>query len=156
MTVSLNSDPPLPQVDILSLMLGQTTNVENAELRSLQAGAAQASEQQLLQAAGARLLTGALSAPVGRAVEQTFGIDTVQITPMFGTGENDPLTASARLIIGKRISNRAYITFARALGTASRDQILVLEYDQSDTLGWVLTQNGDRTFALDFRVRRRF
>ena len=156
MTVSLNSDPPLPQVDILSLMFGQATNVENAELRSLQAGAATQSEQQLLQALGARLLTGAISAPVGRAVEQTLGIDTVQITPMLGTGENDPLTPSARLIIGKRISNRAYITFARALGTASRDQILVLEYDQSDRLGWILTQNGDRTFALDFRVRRRF
>jgi translocation and assembly module TamB len=153
---SLNSDPPLPQIDIMSLLLGQTTDVQNAELRSLRPGAATQSEQQLLQAAGARLLTGAISAPVGRAVGETLGIDTVQIAPMLGTGENDPLTPSARLIIGKRISNRAYITFARALGTASRDQILVLEYDQSDTLGWVLTQNGDRTFAIDFRVRHRF
>ena len=52
-------------------------------------------------------------------------------------------------------SARAYVTFARALGNVSRDQILVLEYDQNDRVGWVLTQNSvDRTFSIDFRVRR--
>ena len=57
---------------------------------------------------------------------------------------------------GRRLSNRAYITFARALGGTQREQIIILEYDQNDRLGWVVTQNGDRTFALDFRVRHRF
>ena len=81
----------------------------------------------------------------------------MQITPTLGN-ETDPLTPSARVVIGKRISNRAYLTFARALGSSSseRDQIIVLEYDQNDRLGWVITQNGDGTFALDFRVRHRF
>ena len=32
----------------------------------------------------------------------------------------------------------------------------MLEYDQTDRLGCVLTQTGDRTFAIDFRVRRSF
>jgi hypothetical protein len=31
----------------------------------------------------------------------------------------------------------------------------VLEYDQNDRLGWVLTQNGDQTFSIDFRVQHR-
>ena len=45
-----------------------------------------------------------------------------------------------------------------ALGTSSssRDQVIVLEYDQNERLGWVFTQLGDNTFALDFRVRHRF
>ncbi len=77
------------------------------------------------------------------------------IAPTFGT-ESDPLTPSARLILGRRLSNRAYLTFARALGGTQREQIIILEYDQNDRLGWVVTQNGDRTFALDFRVRHRF
>jgi hypothetical protein len=42
------------------------------------------------------------------------------------------------------------------LGTTNRDQIIILEYDQSDRVGWVLTQNGDRQFSIDFRVRRSF
>jgi hypothetical protein len=91
---------------------------------------------------------------VTRLLGQTLGIETA-ITPTLGT-EGDPLTPSARLILGKRISNRAYVTFSRALGTTQREQIIILEYDQSDRVGWVITQNGDRTFAIDFRVRHRF
>ncbi|MCA1559381.1 MAG: translocation/assembly module TamB domain-containing protein, partial [Acidobacteria bacterium] len=154
-SASLNSDPPLPQVDIVALLFGQATNLENAELRALRPEASEANELELIRAGAARLIASPISAPVGRAVEQTLGIDTVQITPSLG-GENDLLTPSARLIIGKRISNRAYLTFARALGTAARDQIIVLEYDQNDRVGWVITQNGDHTFAFDFRVRHSF
>jgi hypothetical protein len=157
LAASLNSDPPLPEVDIISLLFGQTVNVQNAELRALRPEAAQQSQEALLRSSMTRLLTSPISAPVGRVFEQTFGIDTVQITPTLGN-ETDPLSPSARVVIGKRISTRAYLTFARALGSSSsqRDQILVLEYDQNDRLGWVITQNGDGTFALDFRVRHRF
>lgn len=153
--VTFSSDPPLSTVDIFSLLLGETDAFASgtAELRSLSAAR---SEEELLRAAGARLLGGAISAPVGRVVEQTLGLDTVQITPTFGGAESDPLSPSARLIIGKRLSNRAYVTFARALGNVVRDQSIVLEYDQSERLGWVLTQTGDHTFAVDFRVRRSF
>ena len=156
MSYSLNSDPPLSQVGIVMLLFGQTSDVENAELRTLNPGLASRSEEDLLKAAAARLLAGGLSAPVNRVVEQTFGVD-LQITPSIGSG-TDPWTPSARLILGKRISSRAYVTFARPLGTTSRDdlQIIVLEYDQNDRVGWVLTQNGDRTFSIEFRVRHSF
>lgn len=156
--VTFNSDPPLSTVDIFALLLGETAAFTEgtAELRSLSAAGTRQAEEELLKAAGSRLLGGALSAPVGRVFEQTFGLDTVQITPTFGGVEGDPLSPSARFIIGKRLSSRAYITFARALGNVVRDQSIVLEYDQSERLGWVLTQTGDHTFAVDFRVRRTF
>jgi hypothetical protein len=153
--MNLNSDPPLSSVGILLLLLGQTSAAENAELRTLNPTVASRSEQDLVMAATARLLTGSLSAPVNRAVEQTLGVD-LQITPSLGGSETDPLNTSARLILGKRLSSRAYVTFARPLGTAAgATQILVLEYDQNDRVGWVLTQNGDRTFSIDFRVQHR-
>jgi hypothetical protein len=154
---SLNSDPPLPEVDIIALLFGQDPDLTNAELRALSSTAAQQREDALLRQSMARLLVSPISAPVTRAVSQAFGIDTVQITPNLGS-ETDPLSPSARVVIGKRISNRAYLTFARALGTSSsqRDQVLVLEYDQNDRLGWVITQLGDGTFALDFRMRNRY
>jgi autotransporter translocation and assembly factor TamB len=156
MAVSLNSDPPLSQVGIALLLFGQTSSTDlNAELRMLNPTATSRSEEDLLKAATARLLTGSISAPVNRAVEQTLGVD-LQITPSIGTSETESLTPSARLILGRRLSSRAYVTFARPLGTASgATQILVLEYDQNDRVGWVLTQNGDRTFSIDFRVQHR-
>jgi hypothetical protein len=158
MNFEVNSDPPLATVDILSLIFGQatTTDLENPELRRLRPDAATQSEEQLLKVGLLRLLAGGITGSVGRAVEQTLGIDTVQISPSIGT-ETDPLTPTARLIVGKRLSSRAYITFARALATTTRsEQVIILEYDQSDRLGWVLTQNGANRFAIDFRVRRTF
>lgn len=151
----LGSDPPLPEVSIIALLVGTTTDVSNAELRALSPSGASEAEQALLGAAGARLITGSISAPVRRVVEETFRLDTAQITPTIGT-ESDSFTPSARLILGKRLSPRAYLTFSRALGNAARDQVIVLEYDQNDRVGYVLTQTGDRTFAVDFRVRRSF
>ena len=123
--------------------------------RALSASGAEAAEQALLKAAGARLLAGSISAPVRRVVEETLKLDTAQIAPTIGS-DNDPLSTSIRLILGKRLSPRAYLTFSRPLGGATRDHIIVLEYDQTDRLGFVLTQTGDRTFAVDFRVRRSF
>jgi hypothetical protein len=154
-SLTLGSDPPLPEIDIVSLLFGQTTSVENAELRALRPDVATESKEALIRAAGARLIASPISTPVRRVVEETFGLDTAQVTPTFGT-ENDPLATSARLILGKRLSPRAFLTFSKPLGTADRNQIIVLEYDQSDRLGFVITQIGESTFAVDLRVRRTF
>ena len=156
MNFSVNSDPPLSTVDILSLVFGQANAADLQNPERLRPEAATQSEEQLLRIGLLRVLTGGITGSVGRAVEQTLGVDTVQISPSIGT-EADPLTPTARLIVGKRLSSRAYLTFSRALGTTTRgEQIIILEYDQSDRLGWVLTQNGANTFAIDFRVRRTF
>ena len=50
---------------------------------------------------------------------------------------------SARVTIGKRISDRVYLTFSRSLSTSINDQILLLEYDESDRLSWILSRNED-------------
>jgi hypothetical protein len=36
------------------------------------------------------------------------------------------------------------------------DEVIRVEYDQSDRLTWVLTRNEDRSFSVEFRVRRVF
>ena len=59
-------------------------------------------------------------------------------------------------LVGKRISDRTHVTLSRAISGANRDLIVVLEHDQSDRLTWILSQNEDRTYALDFRVRHAF
>jgi hypothetical protein len=148
---SLDSDPPLANVEILGLLLGNTapTDPELAQLRS-----PQQTEQQLLQARAAQLLVSPLSAGVGRVVEQAFGVDSFQITPSLSSDplqQSSRLNPSARLTIGKRLSSRAYLTFSQSLTQQStnRDQVILLEYDQTDRLSWVLSQNEDRTYALE-------
>ena len=153
---TISSDPPLPTSDIVAVLFGQDPNLDDAELRSFSATAANQSEADLLYGLTSRLLASPFSAPVGKVAEEVLGRGaTVLITPSIGT-DTDPLAPSARLVIGKRLSSRAYLTFARALGNSTREQIIVLEYDQNDRIGWIVTQNGDRTFAIDFRVRHVF
>jgi len=152
---TISSDPPLPMSDIIGVLLGQDPNLDDAELRSFSAATASQSEQDLIRGLGSRLLSSPFSAPVGKIAEEVLGRGaTVLIRPNLGT-DTDPFT-SAHLVIGKRLSSRAYLTFARALGNSTREQIIVLEYDQNERIGWIITQNGDRTFAVDFRVRRVF
>jgi hypothetical protein len=157
LNMSLNSDPPLPTVDIISLVFGQDTgDLGSPETRRLNAQMTAQSEEQLLRAMFVRIATNIVIQPVSRVVEQSLGIDTVQIVAGLGSSV-DPLTPTARLVLGKRISTRAYLTYSKALSTTTNgDMVIVLEYDQSDRLGWVFTQTGANIFAIDMRVRRTF
>nr|MBP8274088.1 translocation/assembly module TamB domain-containing protein [Acidobacteriota bacterium] len=154
LTPVLSSDPQLPQIDIVSLLFGETdpTKLNEAELRTLDASRANLN---LLQASAARLLTSPLSAQVGKVVERTLGVDTVQITPLLGFSDTAQLSPTARVTLGKRVSDRVFVTYTRALNTG-RAEVILLEYDQSETVSWVLSKNEDQSFALDFRVRHRF
>jgi hypothetical protein len=63
---------------------------------------------------------------------------------------------SARVTIGKRISDRVFLTFSRSLSSSLNDQILLLEYDESDRFSWILSRNEDQTYAIEVRVRHIF
>src|SRR4029453_2845014 len=109
-----SSDPPLASLDILTLLFSDRAPSGAVELAGLQRPNER--EQRLVEARAARALTGALSAEVGKVVEQTFGVDTFQITPLL----NDPSAVNqqsarfgnptARITIGKRISDRVFLT----------------------------------------------
>ena len=148
------SDPPLAPIEVASLLLGTATG-QDADLRALQTP--DRTEQQLVQARVARMLVNPISGQIGEVVESTFGVDTFQLTPILSdtTQQSARFNPSARLTIGKRISNRAYLTFSRSLSSTS-DQIVLLEYDQTDRLSWILTRNEDESYSLDIRVRKEF
>jgi hypothetical protein len=157
-TPTFTSDPPLSQVEILSLLFGNqtaTADVTNAEINTLQQEDAEKAlaTSQLQQAAA-----GVVSAPITKAVEQTFGLDTFQITPNVGyEAAYQRLSPTARVTVGKRISNKLYLTYSRSLNTpGGADQVVILEYDQSDRLSWIFSRNEDGTYAIDVRVRHVF
>jgi hypothetical protein len=154
---NLSSDPPLPTVDILALLLGEydPQRLGSAELRALDT---RRQTEDLVRAGAARILATPLAQPLGRAFEETFRVDTVQITPLVEDLNFQSFSPAARLTIGKRLSSRVYLTYSRALGLGSTnaDEIFLIEYDQSDRLAYVVSRNQDGTFALDFRVRHTF
>jgi autotransporter translocation and assembly factor TamB len=159
---TVNSDPPLPTADALALLFGGERRVQDrtqdVELRALQNP--NQSQTDILTARLNQAVAAPLSAEVGKVVEQALGVDTFQLSPTFidlfsqTSRLNSP---TARLTIGKRVSDRVFVTFSRSLGTTVNDQIVLLEIEQSERLSWVLSRNEDQqTYALEFRVRRTF
>jgi len=156
LTPSFEADPPLAEVEVLSLLFGDVAPGQDVEFRRYSTNITP--QQQLLRERATRALTGAFSSEVGRVVEQTFGVDTFQLTPSLvdPNAQSSRLDPAARLTIGKRLSERIYLTYSRSLSSSTRDQIILLEYDQTDRFSWILSRNEDRTYALDVRVRHTF
>lgn len=156
LTPVFTADPPLPEVEILALLFSDVQPGQDVEFRQYSTGITP--QQQLLRDRATRALTGAVSSEVGRVVEQTFGVDTFQLTPSLidPNAQSSRLDPAARVTIGKRLSDRIYLTYSRSLSSTTRDQIILLEYDQTDRFSWILSRNEDRTYALDVRVRHAF
>jgi hypothetical protein len=156
LTPTFEADPPLAEVEVLSLLFGDVAPGQDVEFRQYNTNVTP--QQQLLRERATRALTGAISSEVGRVVEQTFGVDTFQLTPSLvdPNAQSSRLDPAARLTIGKRLSERLYLTYSRSLSSTTQDQIILLEYDQTDRLSWILSRNEDRTYALDIRVRHAF
>src|SRR5262245_39772096 len=158
----LSSDPPLPAADVLALLFSdvrRTNGPGDVEVRNLQQEGRSEVEYGLIRTRATQLIAGPVSSEVGRIVEQTFGVDTFQLTPSVidpYSQSTRGLNPSARVTIGKRISDRAYLTFSRNLSSSNNDQILLLEYDESDRLSWILSRNEDATYAIEVRVRHAF
>jgi hypothetical protein len=150
------SDPPLPTADVLALLLSDVPRTEAPELRALRDP--NQTQSDILKARATLALTSPISAEVGRVLQQTVGVDTFQLSPSFLDANNTSrLNPTARLTIGKRISDRAYLTFSRSLNTTFNDQIIQLEFDASDRLYWLISRNEDQqTYAIEFRVRHAF
>ena len=159
---SLESDPPLPQGEVVALLLsdvqaGSPLRGPAPELVRLQDP--NRTETDILRTRATQALSNPIANEVQRVAQQTFGVDTFQVSPSF----TDPnsltsrLNPTARVTIGKRISDRAYLTFSRSLNTTYNDQIVLLEVDENDRVSWILSRNEDlQTYALEFRFRHVF
>jgi hypothetical protein len=154
------SDPPLASdADVVALLFSDVRREGDAELRAMR----NSNERQtdILTTRATQLLASPVSSEVGRVVEQTFGVDTFQVTPSLfdpysQTTATPRINPSARVTIGKRVSDRVYLTFSRSLSSSFNDQLLLLEYDESDRLSWILSRNENDTYSLEVRVRHTF
>ena len=164
----LESDPPLPAADVVALLfsdvrrssgtdprLGSNSELEARKNPNLR-------ESDILATRATQILASPISSEVGRVVEQTFGFDTFQLSPSFidpytqASATTYRVNPSARVTIGKRVSDRVYLTYSRSVSSSYNDQIMLLEYDESDRLSWILSRNEDSTYAIEVRVRHAF
>ena len=140
--LSLNSDPPLSETDILALLTVGQTAAEVSETMS-EVGAVEA--------------TAFLAAPIQEKIENTLQdiikIDRFQVDPYYSSS-----TASegARLTVGKRLmDDKLYVTYTTGITTV--EELIKLEYflgrnvyivGERDEQG---RMNGDIKFRFEFR-----
>ena len=91
-------------------------------------------------------------------LQEAFAVDSVQLTTTLANPNIQAvrLDPAARVTLIKRVNNRVYLTYSRSLSSTTRDQVILVEIDQTDQLSWILSRNEDGTYAIDFRVRRTF
>ena len=151
LTPTISSDPWLPTSDVLTLLLGGSPTLGTAEQRALES--ADETQARMMQTAGAVLLASPVSDRLSSVVQEVLPLETVQVTPVLGNEASlQQLDPGARIVLGKQISSRVYLTYSRVLNS-TQDEIFLLEYDQNDRVSWVLSRNENQTFALDFRIR---
>jgi translocation and assembly module TamB len=152
--VTLSSDPALPQLDVLSLVLtGNLSTGDTGGSTLAQTG---------LGTAASLLTDSLINAPARRATDKLFGLNRFEIDPLItGRGGASP---TARLTVGRQINKNLSITYSTNV-TADQNQVLAVEYRVSNRLSFVAQyeqgsvngfQSRNDNFSFEIRFRKRF
>jgi autotransporter translocation and assembly factor TamB len=154
-TMTFTSDPNLPEYQLFALLFSDIAPSRDVEFQQY---AGITPQEQLFRDQIARQLTSAATSEISNIFQQAFAVDSFQLstTLLDPNQQSARLDPAARVTFLKRVGNRIYLTYSRSLSSSTRDQVIVMEIDQSDRLSWILSRNEDGTYALDFRLRRTF
>jgi translocation and assembly module TamB len=110
--ISLTSDPPLDEADILSLI------VFNRSVNDLGSG-----ERATLAETAGGIASGFVASSLGRSIGKALDVDIFEITT------NDPMTGEAAggVTLGKQLSDKAFVRFRQQFGQRSFTEFM-LEY----------------------------
>ncbi len=154
-TMNITSDPSLTEYQLYALLISDIPPGQDVELGQFADvnPLGQTFRDQL-----SRALTSPALSEFNRSLQRAFNVESVQLS----TSLSDPnvqsvrLDPAARVTVLKRVNNRTYLTYSRTLSSSTRDQVVLIEIDQTDQLSWILSRNEDGTYALDLRVRKTF
>lgn len=145
LNASFASDPPLPDLEVLSLLLsGSPGSLEDTFGRLERREEATAS-------AAEGLLFGQASSLIGERVGTLFGFDAFRIEPLASGGGT---VSSARFTVGKRLSSDLYVTYSYD-PTSTQEERVQVEWQVSKGLVVLVTQRGDE-YSVDLLWEERF
>jgi len=136
------SDPPLPEPDIMALVVtGRTVDEMRGE------------ESEVARVQALSYLTGRVGSKFGRNLERATGISEVRIEPVLIANETDP---TARLTVGQNVTDQVKLVYSTNLAD-SEDQIWVAEYDVTRRFQMRgVREREDDSYRVDFRHDVRF
>ncbi|MEN3333483.1 MAG: translocation and assembly module TamB [Blastocatellia bacterium] len=144
---TVSSDPPLPEPDIVSLVL--TGNVSN---QRTEVAAVTQTGLGLAQS----LLSASLSEQLERGTQRLFGTSSrFSIDPLLIGRGSDP---TARVTFGQRITKDLTVTYSQNLtsGPSGIERVILVEYRLSNRFSVVGYRNERGELGFDVRLRKRF
>jgi outer membrane protein assembly complex protein YaeT len=139
----LTSTPPLDSQDIISLLVTG---------RTLETLSGSASAAALPGDMAAYYFAGLLSSTFGKQIQSSLGIDQLAITPQLLKGESDP---TARVTVGKQVSDSVKIAFSQDIGTAQR-QTYSVSWDATRRIRFVVEDDTEEGFGGELQYSRQF
>ena len=138
---TLTSSPPLPEPDIMALIVTGRT------LEQMRGEEYDVAREQVLS-----YLTGRVGSTLGRSIERATGFDVVRIEPQLIANEADP---GARLTVAEDIDDDLTLTYSVDLAD-SDDQIWMATYDVTRRFQTRAVRQSDNSYRFDFRhdIRR--
>jgi translocation-and-assembly-module (TAM) inner membrane subunit TamB-like protein len=145
LNATFSSDPPLPDLEVLSLLLSGAPGRLEDELSQLR------TPQTTENSAAEALLLGQAASAITQRVGNLFGFDALRIEPLSRGGES---VSSARVTVGKRISRRVYLTYSYDPSSTGGQRFQV-QWEVGSGLSVLLTQE-QNSYAVDVLWEHRF
>jgi len=139
--LSLFSDPPLSEGDILTLL---TTGRIEKEVKGFESGIAAAE--------ATAILTGGIQDVFEESVKDIIGVERFEINPQtLSTGAISP-----RITVGKRLlDKRLSVSYTTSIGT-TEESIIRLKYDMGKKISIIGTRNELGSIGIDLNYRFEF
>jgi translocation and assembly module TamB len=151
--LDMRSEPPLPELEIVSLIAGGRTREEYANQTDSNRpdGPQTPTSEQLFQSGAASILLDLLQERVGNRLG-LFGLDRFRLDPFLVGEANDP---SARITFSEQVTKDLTVTYSQAL-SSDRQQIITIEYFLDRNTSILATRDDFGNLGLDVRFRKRF
>ncbi len=143
---TVKSDPPLPEPDIISLVLTGSVSGDSST---------QASVTQTGLGLAQSILSASLSEQLTRGTQRLFGLSRFSIDPLLVGRGSDP---TARITVGQRVTKDLTVTYSQNLtsGPSGIDRVVLVEYRISNRFSVVGIRNERGELGFDVRLRKRF
>jgi len=148
--LALRSDPPLPDLEIVSLIAGGQTREEIANQRSRSGQSGAPTSEQVFQSGAASILSDLLQQRVG----SRFGVlsgSRLRIEP-FQVGAAS--TSGTRITVSQQVTKDLSVVYSQDLAS-NRQQVITIEYFISRNTSVVATRDELGNLGLDVRHRTR-
>jgi translocation and assembly module TamB len=147
--VTWQSEPPLPEEDVIALLALGRTRDEAASLAQAGGGSSFSGDASNL------ILNEALNSAVASRVQRLFGVSRIKIDPQ-GLASETSVIRGPQVTIEQRVASNLSLTYSTNVSVTSQ-QIIQAEYNITRNISIVALrdQNGVVSFDLKIRTRRK-